>query len=134
MHYFCSNIVVGYPFATSNHLSVVLDRVVGRSTASPASPARLTASSGFSQHQHHLLGVNLTPLLRPPLCTLLTTPYRRSRRSRPEHLQNHPETMAVPQKYPRATLRKAIKSHSQKRIARDVDALVYLNYVRFMQE
>jgi histone H3/H4 len=42
--------------------------------------------------------------------------------------------MPPPAKYPRATVRKIIKGHSQKRVSRDVDALVYLDYVLFMEE
>lgn len=40
--------------------------------------------------------------------------------------------MAIPKKYPRATIRKSLKAHSLKRVGRDVDALVYLDYVLFM--
>lgn len=42
--------------------------------------------------------------------------------------------MALPAKYPRATIRKTLKGHSQKRVGREVDALLYLNYVLFMEE
>ncbi|ETN44263.1 uncharacterized protein HMPREF1541_10814 [Cyphellophora europaea CBS 101466] len=42
--------------------------------------------------------------------------------------------MALPARYPRATIRKALTGHSQKRLTRDVDALVYLEYVLFMEE
>jgi hypothetical protein len=42
--------------------------------------------------------------------------------------------MAPPAKYPRATVRSALKGHSQKRVDREVDALVYLTYVAFMEE
>jgi histone H3/H4 len=39
----------------------------------------------------------------------------------------------VPKKLPRATLRKILKAHTNKNIFRDVDALVYLDYVLFIQ-
>ena len=34
--------------------------------------------------------------------------------------------------YPRATVRKILAGHSQKKIGRSVDALVYLNYTLFI--
>jgi hypothetical protein len=43
-------------------------------------------------------------------------------------------TMAIPKKYPRATIRKSLKAHSLKRVTRDVDAFIYLDYVLFMSE
>jgi hypothetical protein len=42
--------------------------------------------------------------------------------------------MAIPNKYPRATIRKSLKAHSLKRVTRDVDAFIYLDYVLFMTE
>lgn len=36
--------------------------------------------------------------------------------------------------YPRATLRKILKAHTDKNIARNVDALIYLDYVLFVQK
>lgn len=35
--------------------------------------------------------------------------------------------------YPRATIRKIVKAHTEKTVARDVDALLYLDYILFMQ-
>ena len=46
----------------------------------------------------------------------------------------HTSTMAPPARYPRATIRKILKGHSQKRVAREVDALMYLDYILFMEE
>jgi histone H3/H4 len=42
--------------------------------------------------------------------------------------------MPPPAKYPRAAVRKIVKAHSQKRVSRNVDALVYLDYVLFIEE
>lgn len=42
--------------------------------------------------------------------------------------------MAPPAKYPRATVRALVKAHASKRVAREVDALVYLNYVLFLEQ
>ncbi|CBX97050.1 hypothetical protein IAQ61_008004 [Plenodomus lingam] len=36
--------------------------------------------------------------------------------------------------YPRATLRKIIKAHANRSVSRNVDILIYLNYMLFMQE
>ncbi|OAG45062.1 hypothetical protein AYO21_00410 [Fonsecaea monophora] len=36
--------------------------------------------------------------------------------------------------YSRSTLRKILKAHSRKRVATEVDPLVYLNYILFMEE
>jgi hypothetical protein len=37
-------------------------------------------------------------------------------------------------KYPRATLRKILQVHTRKNVGKDVDPLVYLDYVLFMEE
>lgn len=43
-------------------------------------------------------------------------------------------TMAATKKaFPRATLRKILKAHTNKNISRDVDTLVYLDFVLFVQ-
>ncbi|KAH9883028.1 hypothetical protein J1614_000395 [Plenodomus biglobosus] len=36
--------------------------------------------------------------------------------------------------YPRATLRKIVKAHANRGVSRNVDILIYLNYMIFMQE
>ncbi|KAF7508090.1 hypothetical protein GJ744_009672 [Endocarpon pusillum] len=36
--------------------------------------------------------------------------------------------------YPRSTVKKIIKGHSGKNVGRNVDALVYIDYVLFIQE
>ncbi|ETI24085.1 hypothetical protein G647_03454 [Cladophialophora carrionii CBS 160.54] len=36
--------------------------------------------------------------------------------------------------YPRAKLRKIVKAHSRKRVGKTVDALVFLNFVLFIEE
>ncbi|OCT45544.1 Histone-fold domain-containing protein new1 [Cladophialophora carrionii] len=36
--------------------------------------------------------------------------------------------------YPRARLRKIVKAHSRKRVGKTVDALVFLNFVLFIEE
>ncbi|RMZ91194.1 hypothetical protein DV736_g1581, partial [Chaetothyriales sp. CBS 134916] len=41
---------------------------------------------------------------------------------------------AQPRCYPRANVRKIIKGHSQKTISKGADALIYLDYVLFIQE
>ncbi|KAK5072369.1 hypothetical protein LTR64_005162 [Lithohypha guttulata] len=35
--------------------------------------------------------------------------------------------------YPRATIRKIIKAHCEKNVGRNVDALIYLDYILFVQ-
>ncbi|KAF2024722.1 hypothetical protein EK21DRAFT_78094 [Setomelanomma holmii] len=36
--------------------------------------------------------------------------------------------------YPRGTLKKIIKAHSNRQLSKNVDILIYLNYALFMQE
>ena len=36
--------------------------------------------------------------------------------------------------YPRATVKKIVKGHSQKNMGKSVDALIYLEYVMFIDE
>ncbi|KAF2855204.1 hypothetical protein T440DRAFT_415409 [Plenodomus tracheiphilus IPT5] len=36
--------------------------------------------------------------------------------------------------YPRATLKKIIKAHANRPVSKNVDILIYLNYMLFMQE
>ncbi|KAH7348175.1 hypothetical protein BKA66DRAFT_477267 [Pyrenochaeta sp. MPI-SDFR-AT-0127] len=36
--------------------------------------------------------------------------------------------------YPRGTVKKIIKAHSNRQLSKNVDILIYLNYVLFMQE
>ncbi|KAK5936956.1 hypothetical protein PMZ80_010705 [Knufia obscura] len=36
--------------------------------------------------------------------------------------------------YPRATLRKILKAHTNKNISRHTDALIYLDYILFIQK
>lgn len=40
---------------------------------------------------------------------------------------------ATKKSYPRATIRKIVRAHSDKNVARDLDALLYLDYILFMQ-
>ena len=40
----------------------------------------------------------------------------------------------IQKKYPRATVRKILKAHSQKSSSRSVDSLVYLDFVEFLQK
>ncbi|EDU46279.1 hypothetical protein PtrSN002B_006811 [Pyrenophora tritici-repentis] len=36
--------------------------------------------------------------------------------------------------YPRATVKKIVKAHSNRGVSRNVDILIYLNYIVFMQD
>ncbi|KAF1844839.1 uncharacterized protein K460DRAFT_416207 [Cucurbitaria berberidis CBS 394.84] len=36
--------------------------------------------------------------------------------------------------YPRATVKKIVKAHSNRALSKNVDILIYLNYALFMQE
>ncbi|KAF1952011.1 hypothetical protein CC80DRAFT_495642 [Byssothecium circinans] len=36
--------------------------------------------------------------------------------------------------YPRGTVKKIVKAHSNRALSRDVDILIFLNYALFMQE
>ncbi|KAF2016744.1 hypothetical protein BU24DRAFT_347756 [Aaosphaeria arxii CBS 175.79] len=42
--------------------------------------------------------------------------------------------MAPTTLYPRATLKKTLKAHANKPLAKNVDILVFLNYTLFLQE
>ncbi|XPS67763.1 hypothetical protein M3J09_000061 [Ascochyta lentis] len=36
--------------------------------------------------------------------------------------------------YPRSTVKKIVKAHANRSLSRDVDVLIYLNYLLFMQD
>ncbi|KAI4673410.1 uncharacterized protein J4E84_011089 [Alternaria hordeiaustralica] len=40
----------------------------------------------------------------------------------------------APTLYPRGTVKKIVKAHSNQPLSKNVDILIYLNYVLFMQE
>ncbi|CAN9461556.1 hypothetical protein AA0119_g12924 [Alternaria tenuissima] len=40
----------------------------------------------------------------------------------------------APTLYPRATVKKIVKAHSNRQMSKNVDILIYLNYALFMQE
>ncbi|KAF1926518.1 uncharacterized protein M421DRAFT_6802 [Didymella exigua CBS 183.55] len=40
----------------------------------------------------------------------------------------------APTLYPRATLKKIVKAHANRPLSRNVDILIYLNYMLFVQE
>ncbi|EOA88379.1 hypothetical protein ACJQWK_01688 [Exserohilum turcicum] len=40
----------------------------------------------------------------------------------------------APTLYPRGTVKKIVKAHSNRQVSKNVDILIYLNYALFMQE
>ncbi|KAF3053651.1 hypothetical protein N0V87_002605 [Didymella glomerata] len=40
----------------------------------------------------------------------------------------------APTLYPRGTLKKIVKAHANRPLSKNVDILIYLNYILFMQE
>ncbi|RYN77212.1 hypothetical protein AA0120_g11617 [Alternaria tenuissima] len=40
----------------------------------------------------------------------------------------------APTLYPRGTVKKTVKAHSNRQMSKNVDILIYLNYALFMQE